>query len=97
MDYALACFSVTFMSLKYYFLTDESAIENECDEDSKCLFWVTVYIFNPTSKCMIASSLVPFFEGRRRKDLVYIDCTCAHLYPESGYIVYCHKILSKLQ
>ena len=45
MDYALACFSVTFMSLKYYFLTDESAIENECDEDSKCLFWVTVYTY----------------------------------------------------
>ena len=39
----------------------------------------------------------PFFEGRRRKGLVHTDCACAHLYPESGYILYTRKIiLSKL-
>ena len=30
------------------------------------------------------------------KGLVHTDCTCAHLYPESGYIVDFHKISSKL-
>ena len=30
------------------------------------------------------------------KGLVHTDCTCARLYPQSGYIVYSRKILSKI-
>jgi hypothetical protein len=33
---------------------------------------------------------------RGKKGLVLTDCTCASLYPESGYIVYSRKIFSKL-
>ena len=42
----------------------------------------------------IASSPDPSLRGR--KGLVHTDCACARLYPESGYIVYSRKILSKL-
>ena len=42
------------------------------------------------------TSLVPRPLPTREKGLVHTDCACARLYPESGYIVYSRKILSKL-
>ena len=41
-------------------------------------------------------SLLPRPLPTREKGLVHTDCACAHLYPESRYIIYSHKILSKL-
>ena len=41
-------------------------------------------------------SLVPRPLPTREKGLVHTDCACARLYPESGYIVYSRKIISKL-
>ena len=41
---------------------------------------------------MPSGSLIP----RPEKGLVHTDCAFVSLYPESGYIIYSHKIPSKL-